>query len=173
MSAYVMSRRLGGFGGSYGVAAGGVRFTSGDSTQPTGLLEILDGVAAGQCDQAFVKAFSIAGGGSLAIDLKGGGGELDLANRPLALAKLRWLFLEITGPAAGKELRVGPQGAANAFQGWWPGVTAADKTPVRYQFEQADPQDGWAVGASTKILTISNPGGAAVAGFLCLAGTTS
>lgn len=174
MSATVQIRRTGGAGMQVNQATAGVRFSrlAADGF-PTGLTELATGTGAGQVDQVYFRPFTVPAGGSVAVDLQGGGGELDLANRPLALVKVKWLYLEVTAPASGKRVDLGPQGAANAFPGWWPGVTAADKTPVRDKFEQCDPNDGWAVGGSTKVLTISNPGGAAVSGFLILAGTTA
>lgn len=155
-----------------GVVTGGVRFARGDSGVPAGWFELATGTAAGQVDQIYFTPLNIAAGVTLQIDLKGGGGELDLSNRPLALAHLKWLYLEITTPASGVRYDLGPQGVTNAFQGWWPGVTSSDKTGVRSQFEMLDQNDGWAVGSTTKILAVKNPGGATVAGFLIAAGTT-
>ena len=172
--ANVLVRRSGGAGMTLNQATGGVRFSRVEADgQPRGDTELAAGTAAGQVDQVYFRKITVPAGSGVSVDLKGGGGELDLVNRPLALVNLKYLYLEVAAPAAGVEITVGPHGVANAFQGWWPGVTAADKTPVRDKFEQVDRTAGWAVGASTKILRLANAGGADVDVYLIAAGTTT
>jgi hypothetical protein len=162
----ILTRR----GGYVAETAGGLRAAGrfGTTPAPTGSLKW----DAGQIDTLYLNAgFSVAAAGTLSIDLLGGGGELDLTNRALSLAKVLWLYLELSAPASGAYLKFGPLGVTNAWQGPWGGVAAANYSAVPDKFEQSDPSAVWpVVDATHKVLTLSNPTASAVAGTLLVGG---
>lgn len=159
--------------GGLTLTSGSLSFSErfGSGTGPTGTLVLADGTGAGQANTAYHKDFSIAAGADLDIDLKGGGGELDVHNVDLAFTAVKMVFIEITTPASGTSIRFGPQAVANAAQLWFPGVAAADWEEVLDKAFRCDARAGWAIGATTKVLRLHNPGAAAVAGKLRVWGT--
>lgn len=157
-------------GGYAAVTANSLRAAGrfGTSPAPTGSLKW----DAGQVDTVYLNSgFSIAAAGTLAVDLLGGSGELDVTNRTLSFARVLWIYLELTSPGTGVYLNLGPLGVTNAWQGPWGGVAATNYCAVPDKFEQSDPSAAWPVIDSThKVLTLSNPTASAVAGTLLLAG---
>lgn len=147
----------------------GLRF--GASPNPPGVVSFGTGAGAGQADTLYRNAFTLAPSASLAIDLKGGTGELDVTGAALTLQLVRALYVEFTtAPAAGVSVRLGPQGATNAWQGPFGGVAAANYLTLQQGVLVPAPVDGWAVDATHKILTLTNPGAGSVSGVIEIPG---
>lgn len=154
--------------------SGGLSYRSrfGTSPTPSGLWQVTNGTGAGQANSAYEVAFSVAAGATRLVDLKGGNGEKDVLQAALAMTAVKGVELVLTtAPAAGVSLRLGPQGATDAAQLWFAGVAAGDYVVVRDRFANLDRYTGWALGASTKVLAIHNPGASAVAAWLRVIGT--
>ena len=123
-------------------------------------------------EQLYRSDFTLAPSTAFNVDLLGGTGEVDTANIALAMSQVRWIYLELTTPGLLTSLRLGPRGVTNGWQGPWGGVGASNYATVPHIFDVNDGYDLWAaVGAGAKILSIYNPGLAAVAGTLLVAGT--
>lgn len=153
---------------AYGLPVG-LRF--GAAPQPAGVTSFSDGSGPGQAQQIYRNAFTLAAAGTLTIDLRGGGGELDAAGAALSLALVRSLYLGLTTtPAAGVGVRLGPQGVTNAFQGPWGGVAAANYLLIDDWLFLPSPVVGWTVDGTHKILTVNNPGAGSVSGVIEIAG---
>ena len=153
--------------------SGGLTYRSryGDAPTPAGDLTLGDGTGSGQANDAFEKAFTVAAGATLLIDLKGGTGELNVLNQALAFTKVKGFELILTTPpAAGVSLQVGPQGAANAAQLWFQATTANFWEEVRDRVAKFDRAVGWALDATHKVLALKNPGAASVSGWLRILG---
>lgn len=143
----------------------------GSSPTPSGLWALTDGPGAGQANDCYEYAFSILTGATLSIDLKGGGGEVNVLNQALAFTKVKGVEVVLaTAPAAGVSVRLGPQGVTNAAQLWFQAATTNFWVEVRDRFAMLDSHTGWAIGASTKILPIHNPGAGTVAGWVRVIG---
>lgn len=160
--------------GTWAMAAtGGPQWTDSfaATTAPTGRWSYADGTGDQQVKQNYRANFSVTAGSTLSVDLKGGGGELDQIRFALAFSRIRWVHVEITTPGTGVSLQVGPLGLTNAWQGWFSAVTSGFYEIVPHLVTKTDPFGVWpAVGASTKILGIKNPGAATVAGTLIVSG---
>jgi hypothetical protein len=159
----------GGFGHTSGLLGASGRF--GTAPMPIGTVRITDGTGAGQANQVFLAALSIAAGATQLYDLKGGTGELDVLNAALAMTAVKTVAVEITTPAAATSLRFGPQNQANAAQLWFQAVTANFYDTILSKFFQEDVRAGWALDATHKVLAVTNPGAATVTGTLLVVGT--
>lgn len=159
----------GGFGHTSGLLTASGRF--GTAPMPIGTIAIADGTGAGQANQVFLAAFSIAATTMQLYDLKGGNGELDVLNAALAMTAVKMVAVEITTPASTKSLRFGPQNQTNAAQLWFQAATANFYDTVLSKFLQEDVRAGWALDATHKVLALYNPGAVAVAGSLVVVGT--
>jgi hypothetical protein len=149
-----MQTDTGGFGGRFGTTLRGSLLLTG-----------------GQITVGYENDFTIAAGATLAIDLKGGNGELNLINLPLVFTRIWWAYVELTAPSSTSSLKVGPLGQANAWQGWHGGTGSTHSTLVTDVMDLSDRSSLWtAVGASTKVLAITNPGASPVSGTILLAG---
>jgi hypothetical protein len=139
---------------------------------PAALFRLFDGTAAGQANDAAYTAFSVAFGAAFDWDLKGGAGEVNFNGQALSWQTLKCLMVVVTAPAAGKELRLGPQNRTNAAQLWFSGVDADSYVVARDLYWQSDPNAGWAIGASTKIVSLTNPAGSGdpITGYMIAAG---
>lgn len=135
------------------------------------LLTLTNGTGSGQANCVYKKAISLAATTYLDIDLKGGGGELDVRGTAMAMTAVKAVLLVVTTPAAATSLRFGPQNRTNAAQLWFSGVTADEYVTVLDKLYMADARAGWSLGASTKVVSIYNPGAATVAGTLWVFGT--
>lgn len=83
------------------------------------------------------------------------------------------VIIAIDAPDGIKTLRVGPQGVANAFQGWEGGVAAGNYETVNEAFLKLNRYSGWAVTAGTgDVLGIYNPGAGAVTYRIWILGVT-
>lgn len=168
----VRVQRRGGYLVTLGGLPTGLRF---GASPLIGRLDLASGTGVAQADTLYRKDFSLTavgmGGDTIAVDLVGGAGELDVTGAALSLAKVRWVYVEVTTPAAGKAIRIGPRNVANAWQGWFGGVGASDYSIVPDILDFCDRYDNWpVVGASTKILSLHNPSAVAAAGVLLVGG---
>lgn len=155
------------------VGSAGLQYRSrfGHAPAPAGAIALSDGTGANQANDVFERLVTVPDGEALLIDLKGGAGELNVLNQPLAFAAVKSVELILTtAPAAGVSLRVGPQGAANAAQLWFQAATANFWTEVRDRFAMFDRVTGWGLDATHKVLAISNPGAADVSAWLRIIG---
>lgn len=155
------------------IATGGPQWSAGFSASgvPSGRFAYDYGTGDRQIQQVYQTAFNIAAGATLSVDLKGGTGEVDLVRGALNLSRVRWVCVEITTPGTGVKLQVGPDGVANAWQGWFSAVASGFYDIVGHTLSKNDPYGVWgSVGAGTKILAVKNPTGAAIAGTLVVAG---
>lgn len=144
----------------------------GTSPTPSGLFQLSDGTGTGQANQTYEAVLSIAAGATSLIDLKGGNSEKDVLGVALAMTAVKGVELILTtAPATGVSLRFGPQGATNAAQLWFQAATANFWIEVKDRFAHFDRHAGWALGASTKVLAINNPGAATVGAWIRVIGT--
>lgn len=143
----------------------------GNTSAPLGITVFADGTGAGQANCVFSAALSIAAGATQLYDLKGGNGELDVLNVAMAMTAVKYVYLEITTPAAATSLRFGPQNQTNAALLWFSTATATYYQTVYDKFLCADPRAGWALDSTHKVIAINNPGAATVTGFLRVIGT--
>jgi len=160
---------------SGGYTFGAVTPTAGDRfgnpSSAAGLIEFADGTGAGQANQVFQASLSIAATTMQTYDLKGGGGELDVLNVALAMTAVKFVYVEITTPAASTSLRFGPQNVANAAQLWFQATTANFYATVLSKLLMEDARAGWALDATHKTISLYNPGASTVAGKLWVIGT--
>ena len=133
--------------------------------------DVVDGTGAGQVNFVYRKAVSLAATTYLDIDLKGGGGELDVLNVAMAATAVKFVLLQVTTPASGTSLRLGPQGRTNAAQLWFQAVTANFYDVVADTLVMWDSRAGWALDATHKVLSLYNPGASTVAATLWVMGT--
>lgn len=143
----------------------------GGTSQPAGVTVFADGTAAGQANFVYENNFTLAATTMLNLDMKGGGGELDLLNRAMAATAIKAVLLQITTPASGTSLRFGPQNQSNAAQLWFQAVTANFYQEVFDILWVADPRAGWSLDATHKVLSIYNPGASSVDARLRVIGT--
>lgn len=151
----------------------GLKYRSrfGNSPTPSGLFQLADGTSSGQANDVYEAPFSILTGATLQIDLKGGGGELNVLNQALAFTTVNGVEVIITTtPAAGVSLQLGPQGVTNAAQLWFQAATTNFWQEIRDRFSMFDRATGWALDATHKILAIKNPGAGTVAGWIRVIG---
>ncbi len=158
--------------GSIGQTVAGLSYLArmGNGAAPSGKITVLDGTGAGLANQFFFTPFSIPTVTRQSYDLKGGGGELDVLNRALNMAKLKYLYLELDAPAAGNSIQFGPAAVTNAAQLWFQAATVNFYDVVRSKMLMEDFTTGWAIGASTKVISLYNPGATTVAGKLFAVG---
>lgn len=168
-----------GFSASYKLA-GGYLHTSGGhiasgrlgrTPEPTVSLDLADGTGAEQANQVYSASLSIAASATLLIDLKGGGGELDVLNVALAMTAVKVVILTIDTPASGASLRFGPQGQTNAAQLWFQAATTNFWEQVLDVMVKGDTRAGWALDGTHKVVAINNPGAATVTGKIRIIGT--
>lgn len=162
-------RMLGGYRHTNGTLTAEARI--GQGSEPAGVFSVSDGTGAGQANQFYSLDFNIAAGATLTVDLKGGGGEKDVLNAPMAMTAVKSVLIEIGTPAAGTSILFGPQAAANGAQLWFGGVGATDRAEVLERFFNCDSRAGWPLDATHKVLALKNPGAGAVTGKLRVTGT--
>lgn len=107
---------------------------------------------------------TLAAGANDDLDLAGG---LVLAgpaaNQTLTFTRVKQVLVVIDAADGTKRLRVGPQGVANAFQGWEGGVAAGNYAEFYDHFTLGHRWAGWTVTAGTgDILRINNPSAVSV-----------
>lgn len=159
--------------GGFDVTSGILRAAaaSGPGNTPSGQMLLTDGTGVGQANFVYTRAISLAATTYLDIDLKGAAGALDVLNVAMAATAVKAVLLEITTPAAATSLRFGPQGRTDVAQLWFQAVTANFYDIVFDKFFMCDTRAGWPIGATTKVISLYNPGAATVAGTLWVFGT--
>ncbi len=159
--------------GGFTQSVGGLTYSErfGASPAPDCGLTLADGTGDNQANQVFAANFSIAASATQSWDMKGGGGELDVLNVALAMTAIKSIVVKVTTPTALLKLLFGPQAVANAWQGPFFAVTANYWVEVWSLLVMQHPLAGWAVGASTKILSLSNPSASTIAGKVRVVGT--
>lgn len=133
--------------------------------------DLADGTGAGQANAAYKKEISLAATTYLDLDLKGGGGELDVRGGAMAMTAVKLVILKLTTPGASTSLRFGPQNRTNAAQLWFQDVTANFYLTVLDKLYMGDARAGWALDATHKVISLYNPGASTVAGTLWVFGT--
>lgn len=104
------------------------------------------------------------------LDLRGGTTSENLSLK-LDFQTIKLIVIQIVSPDGSKSLRVGPQAVANAWQGPFGGVAAANYLTTLDSQVFYEPKAGWSVGAgATDILRINNPGGTTVEYYIFIAG---
>lgn len=158
---------------TFGVAGSGTCKSALDLSSPNDPVQ----VGRGNFDEVSI-AFTFGTGNSQVKEwfhdertiLAGANDDLDLSGALLnpfgtliAGTRLKWILVDIEAPDGTKSLRVGPQGVANAFQGWHGGVAAGNYNTVHRTMFLVEPYAGWAITATTgDILRINNPGAGSV-----------
>lgn len=153
--------------------SGGLRYKSryGVDPTPSGLFQLQDGSSTGQANDVYESTFTITAGSTTEIDLKGGASEKNVLNQTLAFTTVKGIEIVLTTtPASGVSVRFGPQGRTNAAQLWFQAVTANFWTEIRDRFAMFDRATGWAIGASTKVIALHNPGASSVSGWIRVIG---
>lgn len=161
--------------------AGNVRVEDGDlnfrsrygvAPAPTGLVKLGDGTGAGQANAVYIASFTIPAGNTQQIDLKGGNGEKDVLNVALAFTAVKDVeVVLVTDPGSGVSVQFGPQGLTNAAQLWFQAATTNFWEEVKDRMAKLDRAVGWAIGASTKVLGLKNPGASPVTVWVRVIGT--
>lgn len=124
----------------------------------TGTADTLLAGGYGQVNQWFLDERTIIAGGTDNLDLSGT--LVNNIGQTCTFTKIKFLLICIDTPDGVKELRIGPQAVANAFQGPFGGIVASSYKRVHtWDVVINHPYAGYAVGAgATDVLGISNPG---------------
>lgn len=92
-------------------------------------------------------------------DLDLAGGLINPFGGTITFTAIKAFVLIIVSHDGTKSVRVGPQGVANAWQGWHGGVAAGNYNTVFEWFVNIHSYGGWSITAGTgDILRINNPG---------------
>lgn len=104
-------------------------------------------------------------------DMDLAGGLTSPLGATITFTAIKAFLLLIDAHDGTKSLRVGPQGVANAWQGWHGGVAAGNYNTVHEWMVMVNSYSGWAVTAGTgDILRINNPGGTSVSYHIWILG---
>lgn len=161
--------KKGSFTGSVGGVAIPYRFGNSAGTMPNGKIRLYNGTGATQMSVVFVKAWTIAAGANLDIDLTSG--QTDINVVAVNLTKLKYLYCEVTSPGATDYVKLGPLNVTNAIQLWFGGVTATYYEEVRASCEHVISNGaGYTVDATHKVIRINNPTAGSLSGFLIVGG---
>lgn len=108
------------------------------------------------------RDYTIAAGANQDLDLAGG--VTDFEGSAITFTKIKVVLIGVQSPDGSKAVRVGPQGVANAWQGPFGGVAAANYLTVRRWLPLVlDTHAGYAVTAGTgDILRLNNPGASSI-----------
>ena len=142
----------------------------GEGPTPSATFDLDDGTGDGEANDVYEKAFTLAAAATLAVDLKGGTGELNLINLPIAFTAVKRVVLLVSSPAAAAALRIGPQGVADAAPLWFADAAADKWVEVDDQFVIGSRMDGWPVTPSAKLLVLKNPSAGPVSAWLRVIG---
>lgn len=131
-----------------------------------------DGTSTDQAKDFYAEERTLTTGTNQDYDLAG-----SLTNgigETITFTGIKLVYIEIDAPDGTKSLREGPQGVANAFQGWHGGVAAGNYTTIfTNMFRSHRHTTGHAVTAGTgDIYRINNPGAGSVTYRILIAGTT-
>lgn len=128
------------------------------------------GTGDGQIDAWWHDERTLAATTNDDLDIRGGTASA-FGDLVLSFAKVKLVVININTPTSAKYLRVGPQGVANAFQGWHGGVAAGNYDEFYHSFVMFSPYAGWPVTAGTgDILRIYNPTASSITYQILLAG---
>lgn len=118
------------------------------------------GTGNNQCNKAYNEDLSLATLTGTSIDLSGS--LSDGVGGTAVFTAIKAIIISISNPASNVELRVGPQGVANAYQGSFGDLS--DYMIVRnWALLDFSPLTGWPVSAGTAdLLRIYNPSGLTV-----------
>lgn len=147
-------------------------FTFGSNNFPSLSREYTDGTSDNQFKAYFIDQRALAGSANDDLDLAGG-----LTNpfgSTITFTVIKELIVAIDTPDGSKNLRVGPQGVANAWQGPFGGVAAANYLTIYHHWLMPPyPWTGYTVTAGTgDILRINNPTGSSITYAIFIAGET-
>lgn len=124
-------------------------------------LSLPQGTGSGQAQKWYLARRTLASTATDLLDLAGG--LTDFQGNPITFSAVKRVLVAVVDPSAAKSVRVGPQGAANAWQGWWGGVTSPVYDTVFWKLDQINPYSGWTVTAGTgDILAVYNPSAGSV-----------
>lgn len=135
------------------------RMAFGGAVLPQVQVDFAHGTGSSQANKQYLELRTLAGGATDLIDLTS---LTDFQGDALSFAKVKYLFVGIIDPDGTKELRVGPQGAANAFDGFWGGTGATVYDRVWHSAEHKAPVGGVATSGTDKVLAVNNPGGSSL-----------
>jgi hypothetical protein len=144
------------------------RFAFGGAVLPAVAVELASGTGDNQANKVYLELRTLAAAATDLIDLTG---LTDFQGDALSFAKVKYLFVGIVSADGTKELRVGPQGATDAFDGFWGGAGATVYDRVWHSQEWKQLVGGVATGGTDKVLAVHNPGGSSVDYALFVAGT--
>lgn len=133
---------------------------------PTGRITFGSGTGVGNVNQIYVASFSIATTVTQEFDMKTG--LTNVLGDAFSLSLLK-LVIVILDTATTGEVWLGPQNLTNGCQAWFSVATANGRETVKDKVVHVD-QNGWVVGASTKILGLYNSTAGTVTGTIILAG---
>jgi hypothetical protein len=131
---------------------------------------LTNGTGNGQVNEAYVGRQTVPAGSHVDLDLSGS--LTNPLNQTVNFTAIKYLLVLIRSPDGTLAIKVGPQGATNAWQGPFGGVTATDYEQVYEKFERANRFGGWPVAnGATDVLRLSNPGGTDVSVDILILGT--
>ena len=133
-----------------------------------GTFSLFDGTGATQSNVAFVKDFTILTTANLDIDLTSG--QTDASGAAVVMTSLKWIYFELTNPAATDKIRIGPQGVTNAIQLWFQAATTNFWTEAQMYFQGFSNYAGLTVDATHKVIRLHNPGASTVNGYFLAGG---
>jgi hypothetical protein len=145
------------------------RFVFGGAVLPAVTVSFTHGTGNNQADKSYLELRTLATVTTDSIDLTA---LTDFQGDALSFAKVKYIGVFIVSPDGTKELRVGPQNVANAFDGFWGGTGATVYDRVLHSAEYKHPVGGVATGGTDKVLAIHNPGGTSVSYALWVIGTS-
>ena len=135
------------------------------------VVQFANGTGAGQANEMFIGERTVGAGLNDDLDLSGTALQ-NPHNENVAFTSVRALVLDIDAADGVLQLRIGPQGVANAFQGWQGGVGASNYNQVFKSLFVIHPFAGWTVTAGTAdILRINNPSASSVTYRILILGT--
>lgn len=144
------------------------RFAFGGVVLPAVAVDLASGTGNNQANKVYLELRTLAATTTDSIDLTS---LTDFQGDALSFAKVKYVFVGIVDADGTKELRVGPQGAANAFDGFWGGTGATVYDRVWHSQEYKQLVGGVATGGTDKVLAVHNPGGSSLDYALFVVGT--
>ena len=146
--------------------------TAGVNDFPSLSIDYTDGTSSNQAKTYFVDQRTLAGTTNDDLDLAGS--LTDPFGTTITFTVIKEIIIAIVSPNGTKKLRVGPQGVANAWQGPFGGVAAANYLEFFHHWKMpSEPYTGYAVTAGTgDILRINNPTGSSIDYAILIVGET-
>jgi hypothetical protein len=144
------------------------RVAIGGAILPAVAVELTNGTGNNQANKLYLELRTLTATTTDSLDLTA---LTDFQGDALNFAKIKYIFVGIEDADGTKELRVGPQGVANAFDGFWGGTAAANYDRVWHNQEYKALVGGVATGGTDKVLAIHNPGGTSLNYAILIVGT--